>query len=116
MTKRELIDYCLNYPSVFEDYPFDETTAILKHSANGKMFAAIDELRTGKLYISLKCEPTKADFLRSVFQSVEPAWHFNKTHWNGITVDGDVPEQELYELIQHSFDLTKPKVKRKKTT
>lgn len=37
MTKRELIDYCLTYPSAFEDYPFDETTAIIKHSGNGKM-------------------------------------------------------------------------------
>lgn len=78
------------------------------------MFAAIDEVRLGKPYISLKCEPMKADFLRSVYQSVEPAWHFNKTHWNGIIVDGDVPEAELYEMIQHSFDLTKPKIRRSK--
>lgn len=37
MTKRELIDYCLTYTSAYEDYSFDETTAIIKHSGNGKM-------------------------------------------------------------------------------
>ena len=24
MTRRELIDYCLTFPEVFEDYPFDK--------------------------------------------------------------------------------------------
>ena len=33
MTKRELIDYCLTYPAAYEDYPFDETAAVIKHSA-----------------------------------------------------------------------------------
>jgi predicted DNA-binding protein (MmcQ/YjbR family) len=38
----------------------------------------------------------------------------NKEHWNTVYMDGDVPEQELREMIEHSFDLTKPKVKKKK--
>lgn len=37
----------------------------------------------------------------------------NKTHWNTVYIDGDVPEQELYDMIQHSFDLIKPKVRKK---
>lgn len=111
MIKRELIDFCLSFSSVYEDYPFDETTAILRHSGNKKMFAAINEARTGTLYISLKCEPMKADFYRRVYKSVEPAWHFNKVHWNGVTVNGDVPLDELYAMIQHSFELTRPRAR-----
>lgn len=113
MTKRDLIDYCLTYPSAFEDYPFDGESAVMKHSGNNKMFALIGE-RNGAVYINLKCELMRADFLRSIFKSVTPGWHMNKVHWNTVAMDGDVPEPDLYDMIQHSFDLTKPKVKRAK--
>jgi predicted DNA-binding protein (MmcQ/YjbR family) len=113
MTKRELLDYCLTYPSVYEDYPFDETTALVRHSGNKKMFALVD-FHNGRLQITLKCDPIKADFLRSIFESVTPGYHMNKEHWNTVYIEGDVPEQELREMIEHSFDLTKPKVRKKK--
>jgi len=118
VTKRELIDYCLTYPSAFEDYPFDGITdagawTVMRHSGNKKSFALIYE-RNGKLHINLKCEPLRADFLRSAFEAVTPGWHMNKVHWNTITVGGDVSAEDLHDMIQHSFDLTKPKERMKK--
>lgn len=113
MTKRELIDYCLTFPSGYEDYPFDDTTAIVRHKGNKKMFALVSE-KDGLPYINLKCEPMRADFLRSVFSSVTPGWHMNKAHWNTVTMGGDVSEDDLYDMIQHSFDLTKPKERKRK--
>lgn len=110
MTKRELIEYCLTYPSAFEDYPFDDENAVMRHRGNKKMFALIGE-RNDAVYINLKCEPMRADFLRSVFKSVTPGWHMNKIHWNTIIMGGDVPVEDLYGMIQHSIDLTKPKEK-----
>ena len=112
MTKREWIDYCLTYPAAYEDYPFDETTAIIKHGENKKMFALVDYL-DGELQITLKCEPVKADFFRGVFKSVIPGYHMNKTHWNTVYIDGDVPEQEIFDMIQHSYDLVKPKARKR---
>lgn len=38
----------------------------------------------------------------------------NKEHWNTIYIDGDVPEQELHEMIRHSYDLIKPKMRKRK--
>lgn len=111
MTKRELIDYCLTYSTVFEDYPFGDNAAVMRHKGNKKMFALISE-QNGAVSINLKCEPMRADFLRSVFSSVTPGWHMNKVHWNTVTMGGDVPVAELYNMIQHSFDLTKPKIRK----
>lgn len=111
MTIQELIDYCLTHPSAIETYPFDMDSPVMKHSGNGKMFALIGE-RNGAVYINLKCEPMRADFLRSVYTGVTPGWHMNKVHWNTVTMGGDVPAEELYDMIQHSFNLTKPKVRR----
>lgn len=110
MTKRELIDYCLTYPSALEDYPFDDTSAVIRLSGNRKLFALIRE-RNGAVDINLKCEPMRADYLRSVFESITPGWHMNKAHWNTVTMGGDVPAEELYDLIRHSFELTKPKLR-----
>ncbi len=112
MTRQELIDICLTFPAAIEDYPFDEVTTVMKHSANKKMFALIGE-RDGKLYINLKCEPMKADFLRNAFEAVTPGYHMNKVHWNSVAIGGDVPEDELVTMISESYDLIKPKSKRK---
>lgn len=111
MTKQELIAYCLTFPSAYEDYPFDDQTAVMRHRSNTKMFALIAE-REGKVYINLKCDPIKADFLRTVYQSVTPGFHMNKTHWNSVDPGGDVPRDELFQQIQESFDLTAPKGKK----
>ena len=111
VTKRELIEYCLTFPSVYEDYPFDETTAVIRHCGNKKMFALIDE-KDSIPYINLKCEPMRADFLRNAYQSVKPGWHMNKTHWITVTMHGDVLDTELFDMIISSFDLTKPKKKK----
>ena len=115
MTKQELIDYCLTYPAAYEDYPFDETTTLIRHSSNKKMFALVDHLN-GRLHVTMKCDPINADFLRGVFESVIPGYHMNKQHWNTVYVDGDVPIDELYDMIGHSYDLVKPKQRKRKKT
>jgi predicted DNA-binding protein (MmcQ/YjbR family) len=111
MTKQELIDYCLTYPAAYEDYPFDDTTAVMRHGSNKKTFALII-IKDGRLFINLKCDPMRADTLRTIFKSVVPGWHMNKEHWNTVYIDGDVPTEELYEMITHSYDLIKPKVRK----
>jgi len=118
MTRRELIDFCLTFPAAYEDYPFDSADAhsddgswaVMKHRANKKGFAHIYEL-SGKLRVNLKCDPFEAGILRQIFADVTPAYHMNKTHWNTITLGGDVPENELKQMIERSFNLTKPKMK-----
>jgi len=111
-SKRDLIDYCLTFPAVYEDYPFDDTTALIRHKNNKKMFALVDYLN-GRLQITLKCDPFKADFLRQIHKNVIPGYHMNKEHWNTVYMDdGDISKDELYDMVQHSYDLTKPKVKK----
>jgi predicted DNA-binding protein (MmcQ/YjbR family) len=113
MNKRDLIDYCLTYPGAYEDYPFDENWTAMRHSGNKKSFAFIYE-RDGKLCANLKCNPVKADFLRQMYRDVTAAYHMNKEHWNTVAIGGDVPEDELFDMIAHSHELTRPKTKRDK--
>jgi len=111
MDKRNLIEYCLTYADALEDYPFDENWTAVRHSGSKKNFAFIYE-RDGKLCVNLKCDPMKSDFLRQIYMSVTPAYHMNKEHWNTVTIGGDVPKAELFEMIRHSYELTKKKGKR----
>ena len=117
MTKQEIIDYCLTFPAAFEDYPFDDVIdsgawAVMRHGANKKSFAFIYE-RGGKLCVNLKCDPLEADVLRQMFADVNVGYHMNKTHWNTVTMGGDVPDEELRRMIGSSYDLIKPKVRKR---
>jgi len=84
----------------------------MRHKTNKKTFAFITE-RGGSLTVNLKCDPEEAVFLRSVFADVAPGFHMNKKHWNTVTLNGDVPEDELRRMIGCSYDLIKPKTKHK---
>ena len=94
-------EYCLNKPGVTEGFPFDETTLVFK--VGGKMFA----LANIDVFVSanLKCDPERAVELRETYNGVKPGWHMNKTHWNTVTVDSDVPTPLFKELIDHSYEL-----------
>lgn len=114
MKKEELISLCLQLGGCYIDYPFDDVWAAIRHRESRKTFAFIYEHK-GNLCANLKCEPMEGEFLRSVYSGVIPAYHMNKTHWNTVLLDSDVPLQELKEMVNKSYKLTKPTRKRKKS-
>ena len=117
MTRQEIIDFCLTLPGAVEEYPFDDVIdesawTAMRHRANKKCFAFIT-VHNGRLIANLKCDPMEADFLRQAFVDVTPGYHMSKVHWNTVTIGGDVPDAELKSMIERSYDLIKPKVRRK---
>lgn len=114
VTKNELIDYALTLSGAAADSPFenDSETVVLRHSDSGKWFGII-MLLDGKHIVNLKCEPMNADFLRSVYKGVIPAYHMNKTHWNSVVLDSDVPDDEIKRMTDDSFFLTNKQPRRK---
>ena len=55
--------------------------------------------------VSLKCDPEWSELLRTTYAAVRPGYHLNKKHWNTVVLDGTVPDNELDELIEHSYEL-----------
>ncbi|MDR2253304.1 MAG: MmcQ/YjbR family DNA-binding protein [Bifidobacteriaceae bacterium] len=113
LTRQQLVDHCLAFPAAYEDYPFDRPDApgawtVMRHESNRRSFALIYDRGAG-LRVNLKCDPAEAIALRQVFEGVTPAYHMNKTHWNTVAVDSDVPTDELLWQIAHSYDLIKPR-------
>lgn len=95
-------EYCLSKRGAVEDYPFGDDAAVFK--VNGKMFALTQP--PGKpTRINLKCDPTRAVWLRQEYKSVSPGYHMNKTHWNTVELGGDVDIKEVFKMIDDSYDL-----------
>lgn len=102
MNRNELRAYCLSKPAAIEDFPFgDDSPAVFK--VMGKMFGLMP--REGVVYISLKCDPTWAGILRDTYPAVKPGYHLNKKHWISVEVDGSIPDDEIREMVDHSYDL-----------
>jgi predicted DNA-binding protein (MmcQ/YjbR family) len=102
-------EYCLSKPNVTESLPFDENTLVFK--LNGKMFA-LTGIDPGES-CNLKCDPERAEDLRSQFQAVNPGFHMNKKHWNTILLQSDVNDTLLKELVDHSYELVLKKFSKK---
>ena len=87
--------------------PFDDKILVFKVA--DKIFA----LAAYPLRLNLKCDLEKAIDLRERFESVQPGYHSNKKHWNTIEVNGEIPKESLYELIDHSYNFVIAKLIKK---
>ena len=47
----------------------------------------------------MKCEPAIGEALRAQYASIAPGYHLNKRHWITITLNGDVPDERVRELV-----------------
>ena len=100
MNREELRAHCLSLRGAAEDFPFGEGVAVFK--VIGKVFAL---LPVDGASISLKCDPVRAVMLRDTFPAITAGYHLNKKHWNTVQMDGTVPDDEVIDMIDHSYDL-----------
>jgi predicted DNA-binding protein (MmcQ/YjbR family) len=99
-THKDVEEYLLSMPNARLDYPFGEGVAVYK--VGDKMFALVKEGST-PVTISLKCDPLLAKTLRERFESVMEGYHLNKKHWNTILLTGQLTDDEVQDLIRHSY-------------
>jgi predicted DNA-binding protein (MmcQ/YjbR family) len=43
--------------------------------------------------------------LRGFYNAVRPGYHMNKKHWNTVFLDGSLPVEEVFAMINESYDL-----------
>ncbi|EWM13203.1 cytoplasmic protein [Kutzneria sp. 744] len=99
VTPEEVAAYALQFPQATEENPFGPGLDVYK--VEGKVFAI---LAPGGPSVSLKCDPSLAMHLRQQFEAVTPGYHLNKKHWNTVRLDGDVPHDQIEEMIEHSYE------------
>ncbi|MDM8530246.1 MmcQ/YjbR family DNA-binding protein [Anaerolineales bacterium HSG25] len=102
MELESLQTYLLNKKGTVKETPFGPQAYVYK--VMNKMFALVawDE---DPIDLSLKCDPDLAITLRSLYEAIRPGYHLNKKHWNTITLDGSVPDEEVFGMIDASYAL-----------
>jgi predicted DNA-binding protein (MmcQ/YjbR family) len=70
----------------------------------GRMFALVP-LDDGTVRVNLKCDPELALEPRAVYAAVRPGYHQNKRHWNTVELDGSIEDDELRDMVEHSYEL-----------
>ena len=80
--------------------------------SKGGIFTEISERKLGISsdriidVLNVKCDPLLIGSLR-LKPGFYPAYHMNKDKWISIAMDGSVPSDEIKELVELSYQLTK---------
>lgn len=104
-------EYCLGLKGVEETLPFGPDVLVFK--VMGKMFA-LTGLNDEEFRVNLKCDPDRSAELRAQYADIIPGWHMSKVHWNTVYFErGEIPEELLVDLINHSYVLIVASLPRK---
>jgi predicted DNA-binding protein (MmcQ/YjbR family) len=76
---------------------------VLLYKVMGKMFAVLSV--RGIEHVMLKCDPHLADVLRAKYTGVGHRAHLDRRYWISVSLDADVPLNEIKHSIAHSYEL-----------
>ncbi len=102
MKRDELIDYCLAKPGAEESYPWGDEELVAKVGGKAFAFIGLDEGTVG-----VKCgrDADEAAEWRQRYPGViTQSAYVGRYGWNSVDWTGKVPEDDLRELIDSSYD------------
>lgn len=117
MIREEIFSYARELYGTEPVFPWerDAKSAVLKHKTNKKWYAILMEIPGRRIgldtesnvsIMNVKCEPDMVALLNQQ-SGFAPAYHMNKTHWLTILLDGTVPMDTIFRLLDESYSLTK---------
>ena len=124
MNRKELEEYIQSNYSTEPDYPWVKypNYIVFRHQSNKKWFALIMDVSKNKLglheedildVVNFKCNPVLLGSLLDE-KGFFPAYHMSKTNWITVALDGSVADDKIKMLLDMSFEMTEPKIHRKK--
>jgi predicted DNA-binding protein (MmcQ/YjbR family) len=98
---QEIVEsYILKLPGTSKVFSEDKKLAIYEYK--DEMFALVEQ---GKkpLRISLRCDKQLANLLKEEYDEVMAGHKLNKNKWITVVVSGQLSDQEIKDLIIHSY-------------
>ena len=123
---RQAVDnYIKKKYKVAPEFPWRkyDGNAVFRHTDNNKWFALVMNVQGDRVgvpeaeyvdVINLKVDDM---FFRDMIiqeEGIMPAYHMNKMHWISVLLDGTVPEEKVFNLIDMSFLATASAKKKEK--
>lgn len=107
------------------EYPWAkyDSNAVFRHTDNRKWFALVMDVQREKLglhgeefvdVVNLKVNDMIFRDMLIQQDGIFPAYHMNKQHWITVLLDGTVPEEKVFELVDMSFMATASAKKKEK--
>lgn len=109
-----LDEYLTGKKAVCKDYKAEWNWD--RYMIEGKMFAAVcyDDATGKAKFLTFKLEPAEGEFMRSQHTDIIPGYYMNKTHWNSVVMDGNVPDETVKEMLDKSYNLILKSFSKKK--
>lgn len=109
--RASLVELCDSLPDSTREQPFGPETDVWK--VGGRMFA-LSTRGTDPARVNLKCDPEMVDDLRATWPgAVLPGYHMHKRHWNTVVLDGTLPDGQLIDMVEDSYDLVRSRLPRR---
>ena len=123
--RQELFDHVKKQYKVSPEYLWKKYPeyAVLRHADNNKWFALVAMVEREKLgldedgkvdVVNLKIDDLFFKDMLLQENGMLPAYHMNKQHWITVLLDGSVPRERIYDLLDMSYMATASKKKKKK--
>jgi predicted DNA-binding protein (MmcQ/YjbR family) len=91
--------------------PLPSAPGVLIYKVMDKMFAILETRHIEA--VILKCDPAMAEILREHYAGVGHRSHLDRRFWICVTLNADVPIQEIERLATQSYDLVRARLTRK---
>jgi predicted DNA-binding protein (MmcQ/YjbR family) len=104
MAKYEWLDaHCLSKKGVVKEYKA-EWDAVL-YRIRDRLFVLRGEDKEGRPIVTVKLDPLHGELLRLRYDDIVPGYYMNKTHWNSLQLEGNVPDETVRDMLDQSYDL-----------
>jgi len=111
MTRQELLAYCLAKPGAWQDEPWEDDVVV---KVGKKIFAFLGSAPGST--VGLKCGPTREvanEWLLRYPEDAHVMAYIGRSGWNTLRVGGAIPDDELREAIDASYDAVVAKLPKK---
>jgi predicted DNA-binding protein (MmcQ/YjbR family) len=113
VTRDELLAYCLAKPGAWEDQPWEDDVVA---KVGSKIFAFLGGTGHAAPSVGLKCGPNREvadEWLKRYPDDATVMAYIGRSGWNTLRSGGAIPDDELFEAIDLSYDTVVSKLPKK---
>lgn len=112
MTRADLVAYCLGKPGAWQDEPWEGDIVV---KVGSKIFAFLGS-EGGTASVGLKCGPSREvadEWLARYPEEASVMPYIGRSGWNTLRAGGAIPDDEILEAIDVSYEAVVAKLPKK---